>query len=663
MGAMISTAELATIKGCTPRYIRQLAQTGKLPFTEKADAANNRKEYLFDIDQMDEQTRRRYYNDKRRELDIAEPKKTVKTAGKRRLNCVQKSFEEYTEDERQQAATWIKIIKVWEAYRNKSSRKKADTDLLFIAKMQLEHPAIDISLDILYRKYAAYRAGDIEGLIDKRGGWNKGLTDIPQHILDAFMYFFLDERRLPVSRCYQLMIEWVTEFYPQDLPNIPSERSFRRQAEKLPQAVIALMRYGEKAMTDKYIPYIERMYDDLQANDVWIADNHTFDFMTYCDNGQKTHRMYLTAFLDAKSGVLVGWNLTEQPDSHSTLLALRHAITRFGLPKSVYFDNGSEFLTHDIGGRGHRTRKSWNADDIPPTILDLLDIKMHNAIVRNAKAKPIERTFGTLKNHISRVIETFCGGTILERPESLKWKLKHGIVPEDDQIRAALEVLIDGDYNVSDYGGKERRYKGMTRIEVWNESIKHTEYREPAEKDLALLLARTTRYQRIKRNGVYIELAGEKLWYSAPDAWKYQGEEVYVRYDPANYQTVRIYDKETDAYRFTWTLETELDVAYITDDMDEIARAEKKIRTVTRAIHDYSKGLTASITEEQAIDFLTATINRAERGKGRFRIEKPTKFKPVFSDKFKQDNPELADVDEVIIDIDKINTNAIKRKG
>ena len=663
MGTMVTTAELAEIKGCTRQYIRRLAQNGKLPATEKADAANNRKEYLFDIDQMDEQTRRRYYNDKRRELDLAEPKKTVKTAGKRRLNGLQKSFEEYTEAERQQAATWIKIIKVWEAYRNKSSRKKADTDLLFIAKMQLEHPEIDISPDILYRKYAAYRAGDIEGLIDKRGGWNKGKTDIPQHILDAFMYFYLDERRLPVSRCYQLMIEWVTEFYPQDLPNIPSERSFRRQAEKLPQAVIALMRYGEKAMTDKYIPYIERMYDDLQANDVWIADNHTFDFMTYCDNGQKTHRMYLTAFLDAKSGVLVGWNLTEQPDSHSTLLALRHAITRFGLPKSVYFDNGSEFLTHDIGGRGHRTRKSWNADDIPPTILDLLDIKMHNAIVRNAKAKPIERTFGTLKNHISRVIETFCGGTILERPESLKWKLKHGIVPEDDQIRAALEVLIDGDYNVSDYGGKERRYKGMTRIEVWNESIKHTEYREPAEKDLALLLARTTRYQRIKRNGVYIELAGEKLWYSAPDAWKYQGEEVYVRYDPANYQTVRIYDKETDAYRFTWTLETELDVAYITDDMDEIARAEKKIRTVTRAIHDYSKGLTASITEEQAIDFLTATINRAERGKGRFRIEKPTKFKPVFSDKFKEDNPELSDVDEVFIDIEEINKNALKRKG
>lgn len=73
--------------------------------------------------------------------------------------------------------------------------------------------------------------------------------------------------------------------------------------------------------------------------------------------------------------------------------------------------------------------------------------------------------------------------------------------------------------------------------------------------------------------------------------------------------------------------------------------------------------MTASITEEQAIDFLTATINRAERGKEKFKIEKPTKFKPVFSDKFKQDNPELADADEVFIDIDKINTNALKRKG
>lgn len=94
------------------------------------------------------------------------------------------------------------------------------------------------------------------------------------------------------------------------------------------------------------------------------------------------------------------------------------------------------------------------------------------------------------------MVETFCGGTIIERPESLKYKLKYGIVPEDDQIRSALEILIDGDFNVSEYGGKERKYKGMTRIEVWNESIKYTTFREAKDEDLSLLLARTTRYQK-----------------------------------------------------------------------------------------------------------------------------------------------------------------------
>ena len=136
-----------------------------------------------------------------------------------------------------------------------------------------------------------------------------------------------------------------------------------------------------------------------------------------------------------------------------------------------------------------------------------------------------------------------------------------------------------------------------------------------------------------------------------------------MRYDPAEYKTVRVYDKATDAYRFTWTLQTDLNVPYITDDPNEIAAGEKTIRAVTHAVHDYSKGLTASITEEQAIDFLTATINRAERGKEKFKIEKPTKFKPVFSDKFKEDNPELSDVDEVFINIEEINKNALKRKG
>lgn len=62
---------------------------------------------------------------------------------------------------------------------------------------------------------------------------------------------------------------------------------------------------------------------------------------------------------------------------------------RFGAPKSIYVDNGREFLTADLGGNGHRTQKG--SEEIPSTILKRLDVEMHNAIVCNARAKPIER--------------------------------------------------------------------------------------------------------------------------------------------------------------------------------------------------------------------------------------------------------------------------------
>ncbi|MDE6035459.1 MAG: transposase family protein [Ruminococcus sp.] len=99
---------------------------------------------------------------------------------------------------------------------------------------------------------------------------------------------------------------------------------------------------------------VRLMYDNLEANDCWIADTHTFDIQSYDENGN-IHLLYLTAFLDAKSGVMTGWNITESPDSQSTILALRHGIMRFGVTKCIYVDNGREFLTHDIGGKGHRT--------------------------------------------------------------------------------------------------------------------------------------------------------------------------------------------------------------------------------------------------------------------------------------------------------------------
>lgn len=658
----LTTAQVAEVKGCTPQYIRRLAQTGKLDHVEKEQAANNRCEYLFPLSALTEREQLRWENQQRNKLGLEPvpvPAKPVPKPDPRQI-----TLQDLTGDQRNDAALWCRILAEWQAAREGGAEKlggKCKYDELYCAAVKLRYPEINISPDILYRKYKAYKNGDIGGLIDHRGGHNKGKTCIPQYMLDAFYSFYLHDNELPISRCYELLKVWVREWYPEAAAEIPSERTFRRKAESLPFAVVMYMRKGDKAFADHCLPYIERLYDDLEANDVWIADNHTFDFFTQGENG-KPHRLYLTAFTDAKSGMMVGWNLTENPSSDSTLLALRHGILRCGVPRSIYVDNGSEFLVSDIGGRGHRKKKDWNKDPLPPTILDLLGVEMHNAIVRNAKAKPIERTFCTFKNHFSRAIETFCGGTVVEQKESLKWILKHGRIPTDLEIKTALDIFIDGDYNVAPYGGKEQRLKGKRRIDVWNASIRNREFRMADARNLDMLLKRVSRPQKISRNGVFVRIAGEKLWYYGKETILHIGEQVYVRYDPADPTAVRIYSMSDDKYLWTWQLADDLMVDYLTANNEDIADAEKVIRENKRVIKQFAKGILDAVDPDKQIDIFASMVRKGIEGRRDFNIVKPAKFTPVFSEEQMEEHPELNNITEISIILERMNAAAEGRR-
>lgn len=647
----LTVAEAADLKGCKTQYIQKLCKNGKLSCTIELND-KNRPKYLIPISSLPEDLQAQYYSRKRQEAGL-EP---VKAEEKQPSNSVKKAFEDFSEAERADIAMWSGIIQDWQSCRAKFA-KKTEADKLFITKFKLENPNTPISMDILYRKYAAYKEGDLAGILGKRGGANKESSSIPTEAWDYFRYLYLSENKPTVSRCYELMSDWVMEFYPHLALKIPHERSFRRHIKSdIPQAVLIYMRDGDKAMKDKCLPYISRMYDKLHANDVWIADNHTLDIQSYDGNGT-IHRLYLTAFLDAKSGVLVGWNITETPNSQSTILALRHGIMRFGLPKLVYFDNGREFLVHDIGGKGHRTRKSDDNVIEPPTILQRLGIEMRNAIVRNAKAKPIERTFSTVTMQFARMFEGYCGGTIMQRPESLKRRIKEGKLPCDFEIREALNDWIDYDFNVQEYGGSESKYKGMSRIDVWNQDIQNVGVRQAAESDLNLMLMRSTRIQKIKRDGVFVTIAGEKVWYmDYENTYKHLGEEVYVRYDPANLSEVRVYDKD-DRYLWTWECADKLLQDYITEQREELADGMAISKNVAKRIKADAKAISEGLSASQRIDLLDMSVRRTQRGREQFKIELPSNIIPIRSNEPPAEELKQAVGGEVIIDITKMNRN------
>lgn len=646
----LTIKEAADLKGCQPQYIQKLAKDGKLAAEQREHPQNHKMCYMIPLSSLPEELQLKYYNRLKQEAGTA-PELKETAALKAPKKTVKKAFEEYTAEERKEIVLWCSILREWQDVRAKY-KKKTSVDADFVGKCRLEYgEKIQISTDILYRKYAAYRENDYDGLIDKRGGWNKGMTYMDEKVWKMFTRIYLVSSRPTVSRCYTDLKAWCATNYPELYSSIPSERTFRRRIKsEIPDCVIEYTRYGKKSCFDKYLAYIERDYTDLNANDIWIADNHTLDVISLSPEG-KPHRLSITAYMDAKSGVIVGWNLCDHPCSQSTLLAFRAAVLNgYGVPLGMYFDNGSEFLTHDIAGRGHRKKASWNKGDDPPTILSLLGVTMTNALVKNAKAKNIERYFLTFKEFISKAFSGYSGGTILERPEDLAQKVKKGEIPTDEEVADLLSTLINGGYNCRAYGGKEKRYQGMTRIDVWNESINSSEvvFRDAADEDLALLLARTSRYQKIQRNGVFIELYGKKIWYKDENTSFHVGKEVYVRYDPAELDEVRVYDKETDKFLWVYQRADYLNVPYQAKDEE----GRNKIAVAMAHIARNKKAITqtvAAYTDSDAIDVLAARIHEAASNMDKMQIRRPNAIQPITAAELNDAHPERENIVSVSI--------------
>lgn len=549
----ISIKEAALLRGCTERYLRQQALTGQInAVTEQTK--NGRKKYMIPLTELTEAEQIRYYSDHGMELPKELRKVKTKPAAARSTD-----LESYSADQREEINIWSEILREWDDFCiGKPSKVQATKE--FAALVAERYPDIKISSDVLYRKKRALKEHGVCGLIDLRGGHNKGSSVIPEAVWQMFLYFYLSENKPPVKKCIEDVKDEIKKTAPELLP-LPSDNTFYRHIETdIKETLKILGREGEKAFTDRYTPYIRRVYDNMQSNDFWVGDTHTLDIISQGDNS--LHRLYLVAFMDARSGVIVGWHITQQPGSQATLIALRKSIMKYGIPKNIYVDNGREFLTKDVGGLGHRQKKSTKDEFAPPPIFERLGIKMTNAIVRNAKAKIIERRFEDLKNGISRLFDTFTGGTILERPEKLKHVLKgkQGVIPTDKELIEVIDELIEGYFNYETYNGSVQKDKGKPKIQVYQDNLKAKRIAD--ENDLNLMLMRSSRKYKVGQRGVHLTIAGVQI-----DYWNnefvdnYIGKEVYFRYDPDDLGSVRVYDLE-DRFIMTVPADNEAVITY-----------------------------------------------------------------------------------------------------
>ncbi|MFV0351714.1 MAG: Mu transposase C-terminal domain-containing protein [Oscillospiraceae bacterium] len=377
----------------------------------------------------------------------------------------------------------------------------------------------------------------------------------------------------------------------------------------MPESLKVLGRDGEKKFNDRFAPYIRRIYDGMESNEYWVADTHTLDVISSGEGG-KEHRLYLVAFFDARSGVFTGCHITEQPSSQATLYALRKGILRYGIPAYIYVDNGREFLTYDVGGLGHRAHKKNEEEFTPPPVFERLGITMVNALVRNAKAKIIERRFRDVKEHLSRLFPTYTGGNILERPEQLKYNLKAGKIVADRELTETVELLLYHYFNEQAYGGAVVKDRGKPRMRVYHENL-HTKRLPKCEEDLNLLMMRSSRPQKVGRRGINFTVGDIQLDYWTPEFLAaMEGEKVYYRYDPENLSTVRVYSCPDDRYLATVPTDNVAVLKYGSG-VDELKEAQRKVHSFARMQKKALEELRGAV--EDPISHLELAKRKAQR--------------------------------------------------
>lgn len=606
----LTVAEVANLKGCSQQYVKRIIGEGKL-LAESIiiqGRGNASKQYRIPLTALGAKLQIKY---KRRQKKLTEA-----ACGDERMDLDKLSkidelpeipvdFEAITALEREQIVFWKGLLEEWRSFRSNSPLPNAEADNAFVSLTKIRladtHPHISLSVRALYRKWKALHNDGEGSLIDKRGKHGKHAKKLTDEMLDIFEYYYLDNSQKKASLCV-FLTELELERRYGTAPDMPSFSTFERAARNIPIPHLKYFREGQKAFIEDCAPYIRRMYDDLEPNDIWVADGHTFDIMVL-GKDNKPFRPHLSAFMDVRTRKMMGWVITDKLSGDSTIYALKRGAEAYGLPKIVYGDNGREYLFHDFAAdKGFRKKaKRDEGDFMQPTILAALSIEYRASLPRNARAKAVERAFLTIKETFSKLFPGYTGGSIAEKPDSLKKQMAQ---PENligiDEFIGQVDTYIKGFYNKQPHNGEGMW--GRSPDEAFSELM--DEMRVVPNDKLHLMFMRYSKGTvKVGKNGVSLKVYGEKLQYSNPYLWEhYFGRDVYVRYSPDDLSSVRVYNTDNQ-----FICEAVLDekVSYHADKDTVQAKAREKNAQV-KTVRNYKK-----IKDVEAQDALTAVLTKA----------------------------------------------------
>jgi len=384
----------------------------------------------------------------------------------------------------------------------------------------------------------------------------------------------------------------------------PSKSAFtRRLNSEISPDVIYFAREGKKKYYDNKGYHLDRDYSDLKAGEVWVGDTRPWDVFARVDGQEKPATCYVTLFIDFRTYLPMGWSLHySAPGTENTLRALRNGIEKYGMPDAIYVDNGREYRNKDFSGqsRGHKIIED---EQYAESLASRLGLKMHFAIVRNARAKIIERNFLVMKNGFDRLFNSFKGGTVTEKPEPLKGVLRSGDFVTWAEFRELADTYLREVFPGVPCHGKN--HAGKSRSELWNELIAEREpMRRVSRETLAMLTSRTVK-GRVGSTGFRIAALECVFWAEWMPVWK--GREITLRYDPEDLRTAWAYAEDT---KLIGECALQSAVGAMVKDDDAIGKAQVA-EGVARKRHEEKllREIVPGMNKAQAEDYIRAMRN------------------------------------------------------
>ncbi len=395
----------------------------------------------------------------------------------------------------------------------------------FLKQHNADHPDKPITRRQLTDWCTKYKRDGISGLKDRRGGALKGVNSIPEDVWNTFVRLWSKTSQPSASSCYKI----VQHAFPDR--KIPDLSTFSRKLKALPYPYVVYWREGEKAWEDKCSQHNIIDYSGLRSNQQWVADHHVFDILVVDDTG-RVFRPWVCAWLDRKSRHIVGYSVTERdPNSDLILDSFAKACYACGIPDSVLLDNGKDFKVYDLF-----------CNDFPMSVSREMGIEVHRALPFNAKAKPLERWFGTVEGYCKH-LPAYIGNSPARRPEAMKGtnnQLRDKAMPIGE-FRVFFDNLVNA-YNSTPHTGDGMN--GRTPLDVYANSFTMSRRIVKDDDVLHMFLMRTSKLLKVGRNGVKVPQIGH--YYEDEILYSMQREKVYVRWNTDDVRKVYIFDKNDD---------------------------------------------------------------------------------------------------------------------